>query len=607
MLSDILSASAGTMFVESDLDKRIYHDLLAVEEALDDPLEFDPKPIKSLLDRLGSAIARNALTTKTVALVRNVAAAGADLARFTSRIHHAREDVERKRQYRLVDAMGKLSLENGIRDVSCSHVEPPKSLLEGECTPVSNRTPAPEAHQQTSVLETNASPVPSHVLRCSKWLLKNLHGPYPPTSFRVQVSRDAGVSQKAICDWFTNARRKIGWTALSQKHFRRERALTVDCARVVLLGERSKVPICKELHDTFLTMKDTAERLFGDVLGPSEAAKHLDDLVARHSSRPGQIDQDGLKKTSKAGHQQVNETTPRISSKKVLGKRCAPSDECADSVAISKSSLERRQVKRMRTSPSMDSTDAQDAAHLPQSATSLDSKVLSTRIEIRRPSLKRRLSDDDEPRLSKRYRSLPDDKDTNVLGTSAEVDIFGSVSAIPSDNTYDTTADSLTPSPSTSLLTVSDESIGSPSPPSLEETHVIAYSDPDSSSLSDFFNFKDLFELPDMPTFACNGSDILPPSFEPFPLSADFSVSHLEPNDDPSHCLPSLVDFDSSWLSSLESNLCIESGLDASAPNSTNIQEPGSDAALFSDFFQEFFCSQDSHRSEQSRGKSDEL
>ncbi|KAL5535840.1 hypothetical protein ACEPAF_3934 [Sanghuangporus sanghuang] len=600
------------MLPKIDLDQWLHDRLLTVEDELVDASNGDPKTMKTFLDRIGEvqrmasrAIAENSLTTRTAALIRSVASMGAALARLTSEVQIAGTAVERKRQSRLQDAMAKLSLNSDPQEIHNDRSASSESASTRGSVSTSKRPSAPVILRATESSVTDTRSLPPHVLRCYEWLLQNLHDPYPPSTFRSRVSKDTGVSQRTICDWFTNVRRKIGWTAISRRHFSRERTLAVDCARVVLLGEESKVSVCKELQDAFLAMKDMADRLFGDILGPSEAAKHLDDLVTRHSSKPGHVDQGSSKRPSKTGRQQVKERNSRASTRKVLGKRCASSDECIDSDAVCKSSSEGRQVKRLRNGSSMNSSNPRDVVDSSQLHMSPGPMIPSNSADSQRSSLKRHLSDEEELRSTKHCRSLSDNKVMNDLGTSSEADGLNSFSFIPSDNTYNTTNDSVTPSPPTTLLTVSDESIGGPLSSPLEEAIVNTCFDPDSSTLTEFFNFKDVVDLPDIAIFTWDGTNILPPSFEPIPLSADFSVSHPELNDDPSHCLPNLVDFDSSWLSSLELNLCPESKLNLSVPSSTNIQEPESDAALFSDFFQEVFCSQ--VRSEQSTGKAGEL
>lgn len=140
-------------------------------------------------------------------------------------------------------------------------------------------------------------------------------------------------------------------------------------------------------------------------------------------------------------------------------------------------------------------------------------------------------------------------------------------------------SDSAAPSPTSSLLTVSDESIGTPSPSASEDLFASSWLNTDPLGSSDILNLKDLVDLPDIPTFTWDGTDIPPPSFEPIPLSADFSISNLN----------SLLNSDASWLSALESSLCSESG--APVPDLQDILHPESSGTQFPDFFEELFRS----------------
>jgi len=54
-----------------------------------------------------------------------------------------------------------------------------------------------------------------------RWLMNNLHNPYPSKEIRAAIACEAGKPQKAVDAWFTDVRRQIGWNALRKEHFPR--------------------------------------------------------------------------------------------------------------------------------------------------------------------------------------------------------------------------------------------------------------------------------------------------------------------------------------------------------------------------------------------------
>ncbi len=62
------------------------------------------------------------------------------------------------------------------------------------------------------------------------WLLAHLSNPYPAAPTKARLAAHAGLTPKAMADWFANARRRIGWSALCKRHFANDRCAMIDAA-----------------------------------------------------------------------------------------------------------------------------------------------------------------------------------------------------------------------------------------------------------------------------------------------------------------------------------------------------------------------------------------
>ncbi|KAH8119834.1 hypothetical protein DFH11DRAFT_1556795 [Phellopilus nigrolimitatus] len=292
------------MVLDRALDDHLYTRLLTLEDELLDAVEADPKSMKAFMEHLSQlqvvasqGMARASLSARTLALLRQVAASGVALANHFLGVERINTNVEEKRQAQLISAFNRMSLND---DASSSTEDGSLSRPKNGRTPKASHRcpPAPRKRhtkQQTSfnqstctsncglssnaVSDSDASSVTSHTPRAYAWLVKHIYNPYPSQSVKAKLAQETGVSVKSIEDWFSYIRRKIGWTVIVKRFFKGDRALTVDCARSVFLGEPAKFPIGKLPVDAFIAMKATAEKLSADKLGTSDIARHIDGLV----------------------------------------------------------------------------------------------------------------------------------------------------------------------------------------------------------------------------------------------------------------------------------------------------------------------------------------
>lgn len=110
--------------------------------------------------------------------------------------------------------------------------------------------------------------------RAAQWLLKHLHSPYPNPATRKRLAQQSNISLRAVNDWFTHIRRRIGWSSIVKGLFHGEKQLAVDGARSVLL-EGVEQGFSDEVVKAFKDVKLKAERVLEGKLKESSLAKRL--------------------------------------------------------------------------------------------------------------------------------------------------------------------------------------------------------------------------------------------------------------------------------------------------------------------------------------------
>src|SRR3984957_4241202 len=140
----------------------------------------------------------------------------------------------------------------------------------------SPRSPTPE---KLLAADDSHDSFPTYVAPSYKWLLKNLHDPYPSNQVKSSISHSAGASLKHISAWFVNARRRIGWTTLSRKYFSNHRSETVDAASRALVKEDPKRPLDSNIILEFMTLKAAAEDLYSEKFRKSILVGKLDVVI----------------------------------------------------------------------------------------------------------------------------------------------------------------------------------------------------------------------------------------------------------------------------------------------------------------------------------------
>ncbi|KAK0505633.1 C-terminal domain of homeodomain 1-domain-containing protein [Armillaria luteobubalina] len=257
-----------------------------------------------------------------------------------------------------------------------------------------------------------------------RWLVNNLHNPYPSREVRHKICRETGTAHKDLDNWFTNARRRIGWNTLLKVSFNHNRDRLVEAATAYFFGEDENEyhPISIAFSDMKATLTDlysgkfeqsTLGRKLGGVvknMTPELQAQEQANKKRREEQREAEK---RAKKARKEKEREVNARRAYPSPERSPGHSADPSlpseatssrkrrssddDEDADSDT-------RRPKKRSRT----DDTDPA-VASLPSPSPSDTEDSGSSRDSTPIPSSskrKRRLSDSDGAGTFKRHRGI---------------------------------------------------------------------------------------------------------------------------------------------------------------------------------------------------------
>lgn len=122
-----------------------------------------------------------------------------------------------------------------------------------------------------------------------RWLLDNVHNPYPSAQLKVSIAANFGCPQKSVDAWFISARRRIGWTSLCREQFRNCRADAVDAAYRALVRSDPSRPLPASVVQAFVVIKVNAEGLYSSTFSRSALAKDLDAVVKDLTSCDGQV------------------------------------------------------------------------------------------------------------------------------------------------------------------------------------------------------------------------------------------------------------------------------------------------------------------------------
>ena len=271
--------------------------LLIAEDSLLNAMANDPKSLElvcssweDLVHDIQQAIHAKALDHDTIDLAF---ATTSRIAIVSESILETNTDEISATLKRELDCIfSKLSLTDIASSPLSSHRNPP--VVASHTIPISQ-----DVIQQDSSYSSATSA--RYIAPASKWLLKNLHDPYPSNDVKQSIADSAGVDVRHINAWFKNARRRIHWTTISRTHFSGSRSETVDAAYRVFVAEDPDRPLEPGIISPFMEMMVTAETIYSDKLrrdaqldvaleGPTNGVRAMGAHSCNVGQRPAQME-----------------------------------------------------------------------------------------------------------------------------------------------------------------------------------------------------------------------------------------------------------------------------------------------------------------------------
>lgn len=119
---------------------------------------------------------------------------------------------------------------------------------------------------------------PAFIGPAYSWLLQHIHNPYPSHDVKQSLALASGCSLNSINSWFTNIRKRMGWSSICREIFHGCRADAVDAAFRALVQDDPDRPVGDELTRAFVAVKVAAEKLYPSAFTKSALASNLDDV-----------------------------------------------------------------------------------------------------------------------------------------------------------------------------------------------------------------------------------------------------------------------------------------------------------------------------------------
>jgi hypothetical protein len=242
------------------MDSVIHERLLGVEDdfiksSVEDVLGFETR-FRNLHQVISMAMADNELSPDTLILAHTVSASVGTLAQSFLSLHLDEQRLTTSLHEEFARVLDRDSIAHGQPAVARS----PHSPIDSEA-----------AEERSSY--------PPHIFSAYKWLLKNIHNPYPTEATKEAISTQTGSSREIVDDWFIRARRTMGWTALCKKHHAKSRKETLDAAYRFFVAPDPKRPLDSDLEYDFAMVLNTAKSMYSEKLLKSALAVKLDVVV----------------------------------------------------------------------------------------------------------------------------------------------------------------------------------------------------------------------------------------------------------------------------------------------------------------------------------------
>jgi hypothetical protein len=120
---------------------------------------------------------------------------------------------------------------------------------------------------------------PPHVEPAYRWLMGNLHNPYPSTEVKDAISLQTGSYKRVVDAWFIDARKRMGWNALRRKRFSNKRVEIVDAATRFFVSVDPARPLDPNIELELVSLETRAKDLYLEKFSESALASKLDVAV----------------------------------------------------------------------------------------------------------------------------------------------------------------------------------------------------------------------------------------------------------------------------------------------------------------------------------------
>jgi hypothetical protein len=221
-------------------------------------LAFDSK-WTSLQKDVNQAIADNILSPSTVAVIRATAERVSLMASSFLEV----ESLAQSLGSCMFEETSAILHHAGLYDNKDSH----------------HLTPPYPSTTTDTIEPASSDSLPPYIASAYKWLLKNIHNPYPTEETKTALSLKTGASRDTLDDWFIRARKKMGWNALCKKHHAKSRKETLDAAYRFFIMPDPKRPLGGDLEYDFAAVLNAAKDMYSEKLLKSALAVKLDVVV----------------------------------------------------------------------------------------------------------------------------------------------------------------------------------------------------------------------------------------------------------------------------------------------------------------------------------------
>ncbi|KLO20647.1 hypothetical protein SCHPADRAFT_991977 [Schizopora paradoxa] len=286
----------------SDFEEKLRQKLFKVEADFLDAAMEGTSSVSSFVESLSAltksatyGIANRLLSDSTLALIRCVASSVNSMVDTVGEIHPRTAEIESKRQQQIDDLFARMSLKDA--DATPTKARPHPSPRRNKPSLQEKRVPIHKDHpserrkitrsssEETLVSSSSESSssdrdgAGAHIPHAYDWLITNLHNPYPTPAVKSRIAASSGVPVRTVNDWFTNVRRRIGWTSILKADFGGDRSAIIDSACRVFVGSSQRSIVPPRILQKFLDVEGTLKRLYDGKLEASSFAKTIPDFA----------------------------------------------------------------------------------------------------------------------------------------------------------------------------------------------------------------------------------------------------------------------------------------------------------------------------------------